>query len=226
MADSTDQVSLSIAVIDDDPDGLQTLGEYLSARNHKVHLASNGRDGLAILQHDPIDMVITDLKMPDINGFEVLREVRKTHPTIEVIMITAFGDVEGAVRAMREGAFDFFTKPFDVRDLHAALQRTMRFRALRQEKDRYRTQLDHLGFQARARYGLDSIIGQSQVIRDVRAQIQQVAETETTTVLIQGETGTGKELVARAIHYESARRSAAFVAVDCSAIPSELVESA
>jgi DNA-binding NtrC family response regulator len=126
---------------------------------------------------------------------------------------------------MREGAFDFFTKPFNVQSLTASMQRTARFHALRREKDRYRERLDRLGAEARQRYGLSAIIGESAAIRAVKALIEQVCQTETTTVLICGETGTGKELVAQAIHYGSARAEGPFVAVNCTAIPESLVES-
>jgi len=204
---SDTRVSMSVLLIDDEPAILRTIGDHLSARGHRVFPAERGAEGLEVLKRETIDLVITDLKMPGMDGFEVLREVKRLSPGAEVIMVTAHGDIDSAVRAMREGAFDFFTKPFNVQSLTASLERTARFHALRREKDRYRERLDRLGAEARQRYGLSAIIGESQAIRSVKTLIQQVCGTEATTVLITGETGTGKELVARAIPCESARRT-------------------
>jgi DNA-binding NtrC family response regulator len=222
---SDTRVSMSVLLIDDEPAILRTIGDHLSARGHRVFPAERGAEGLEILKREAIDLVITDLKMPGMDGFEVLREVKRLSPGAEVIMVTAHGDIDSAVRAMREGAFDFFTKPPRMRELTASLERTARFHALRREKDRYRERLDRLGAEARQRYGLSAIIGESQPIRAVKTLIEQVCRTEATTVLITGETGTGKELVARAIHCESARAGGPFVAVNCTAIPESLVES-
>ena len=219
------QVKMSILLIDDDPAILKSIGNYLRDRGHRLFAAQRGAEGMEILRREAVDIVITDVKMPGMDGFEVLREVRRTSPGTEVIVITAFGDIESAVQAMREGAFDFFTKPFDMQNLSAALQRTARFHALRREKDRYRERLERLDAEARGRHGLSAIVGESQVIQAVRDLIQQVCQTEATTVLVCGETGVGKELAARAVHYGSARAGGPFVAVDCSAIPESLVES-
>jgi DNA-binding NtrC family response regulator len=204
---------------------LRTLSEYLRRRNHRVHSLERATEALGILDTEAIDIVITDVKMPDMDGYEVLREVKRTSPDTEVIMITAFGDIAGAVNAMRQGAFDFFSKPLDVQALDAALRRTVRFQALRRERDRAQERLDQIGVVGRQRYGLSAIIGHSTGIQEVRDLIDQVSRTDATTCLVLGETGTGKELVARAIHYESARSAGPFVAVDCSAIPPSLIES-
>ena len=225
MSEPEAQIELRILVIDDDPALLRSVGNYLKARGYRVYLAEGGTKGLDVLGREAVDIVITDIKMPDMDGFQVLREVRGRFPGIEVIMITAYGDIESAVRAMREGAFDFFSKPFKVEALNTALQRTVRFQTLRREKDRYRERLDRLDVEGRKRYGLSAIVGNSPGIRAVRDLIGQVSQADVTSVLICGKTGTGKELVARAIHYESARTQGPFVAVDCSAVPHGLVES-
>ena len=141
-------------------------------------------------------------------------------------MITGVKESENAFRALREGAFDFFTKPFKVEELLAAMRRTVRYQALRKEKDRVQARLDRMEAQERERSGLSALIGESEAVVRMKAQIQQVAATDHTTVLIVGETGTGKELVARAVHSESDRAGGPFVPVNCSAIPGGLFESA
>ena len=222
---SDTRVSMTVLLIDDDDDVRRTLGNHLKALGHRLHTAERGAEGLEVLRREVINIVITDIKMPGMDGFEVLREVKRSSPGVEVILLTAYGDIEAAVRAMREGAFDFFTKPFNIQSLTASMQRTARFHALRREKDRYRERLDRLGAQGRQRYGLSAIIGEGAAIQAVKTLIEQVCQTDATTVLICGETGTGKELVARAIHYESARAAGPFVAVNCTAIPESLIES-
>jgi len=226
MSDAVNRIEMEILVIDDDPNILESVGKFLRAQGHRVHLADRGEKGLEILKKNAIDITISDVHMPGMDGFEVLREARKVSPSTEVIMITAHRDLENAFRAMREGAFDFFTKPFKVQDINASLQRTVRFQKLHREKNQVQERLDQIGAEARESYGLSAIIGESQAICAVRELIMQVSQTEATTVLIQGETGTGKELVARAIHYESDRSGGPFVPVNCSAIPEALLESA
>jgi len=192
---------------------------------HRVCLVSDVKTGIAEIGAQTFDIVIADIKMPDGDGFDVLREVKRVSPQTEVIMITGYRDIDNTLRAMREGAFDFFGKPFRVEELEASLQRTVRFQALRQERDFAQERLLQINEQARGRYGLDAIIGTSAAIENIREQITQVVQGDNTTVLIQGETGTGKELVAQAVHYESVRSKGPFVAVDCSALPESLIES-
>ena len=217
--------ALEILLVDDDADICRALGELLLEEDYRVHVSENGLQALEVLGRERVDVVITDVRMPRMDGFELLERARRQWPDIEVIVVTAYGDVESAVRALREGAFDFFTKPFDMHDIIATLERTARFCALRRENERFRKQLDRMGSEARMRYGVASIVGESAQIEEVRQRILQVARTEATTVLIEGETGTGKELVARAIHYESARVGGPLVEVDCTAIPENLIES-
>ncbi len=225
MSNRDDNIQLSILVIDDDPHILQSIEDYLKARGHRVCLADGGTKGIEVLRREAVDIVITDIKMPDMDGFQVLQEVRRLSPDTEVIMITGYGEIEAAVRSMREGAFDFFTKPLAVHDLAAALQRTVRFQGLRREKDRYRQRLDSLGVVGRQRFGLSAIIGESRAMKEVRSLIEEACRADSISVLILGETGTGKELVAQAIHYESGRSGGPFLGVDCSSIPESLVES-
>ena len=222
----TDQVSMTVLVIDDDAHIRSSIGKFLIARGHTVIEAADGEKGVEVVESQAVDIVITDVKMPGMDGFEVLRRVRSVAPETEVIVITGVKEAENAFRALREGAFDFFNKPFKVEDLNAAIQRTVRYQVLRKETSRMQTRLDRLVAQERERGGLNAIIGESEVVVKMKAQIKQVAATGHTTVLIVGETGTGKELVARAVHSESDRAGGPFIPVNCSAIPSNLFESA
>lgn len=221
-----EQVSMTVLVIEDDAHIRAAIGKFLIARRHTVIEAADGERGVAVVESQAVDIVITDVKMPGIDGFEVLRRVRSVAPETEVIVITGVKESENAFRALREGAFDFFTKPFKVEALNAAIRRTMRYQVLRKEKNRMQARLDRMAAQERERSGLNALIGESEAVVRMKAQIQQVAATDHTTVLIVGETGTGKELVARAVHSESDRAGGPFVAVNCSAIPGNLFESA
>ncbi len=221
-----DQVSMTVLVIDDDAHIRSSIGKFLIARGHTVIEAANGEKGVEVVESQAVDIVITDVKMPGMDGFEVLRQVQSISPETEVIVITGVKESENAFRALREGAFDFFNKPFKVEDLNAAIQRTVRYQVLRKETNRMQARLDQFEAQERERSGLNAIIGDSEVVVKMKVEIRQVAATGQTTVLIVGETGTGKELVARAVHSESDRAGGPFVPVNCSAIPSNLFESA
>lgn len=212
---------LSILVIDDDKDVRWSLNNYLMNRNHQVYLATSGVEGLEILRREKVDIVITDIMMPGMDGFEVLQKVRDIAPQTDVMVITGVNETEHAFRALREGAFDFFTKPLQVENLSASLQRTLRFQTLRKEKDHIEKQLQGQN----QPIGLATLLGTSDAICKIRDQIRHISQSDTTPVLITGETGTGKELVARAIHGESARVTGPFIAVNSSAIPDTLVES-
>ena len=131
-----EQVSMTVLVIDDDAHIRASLGTFLIARGHTVIEAANGAKGVEVVESQAVDIVITDVKMPGMDGFEVLRRVRSVAPETEVIVITGVKESENAFRALREGAFDFFNKPFKVEELHAAIRRTVRYQVLRKEKDR------------------------------------------------------------------------------------------
>ncbi|HEY0463912.1 MAG TPA: sigma 54-interacting transcriptional regulator, partial [Polyangiaceae bacterium] len=207
-----------VLVVDDEPTLRRTLARLLNSRNMTVVTADDGAQAIEILGREKVDVVLVDLMMPKVGGLELLDHVRSSHAGVEVIMMTAFGDVETAVKAVRAGAYHFLTKPFRSNDevvltvTKAAERRRLVDRAILLE--RRLEQMEKFG----------ELIGNSPAMQEVYRLAIGVAPTSS-TVLILGESGTGKELTARAIHGHSARVSNPFVAVNCSAIPVDLVES-
>jgi nitrogen regulation protein NR(I) len=207
-----------ILVVDDEPNLRRVLSAQLERDGYDVHSAEDGEQALAILKEHHIDLVITDLRMPRIDGMELLRRAQKLDAELPVVMITAHGTVDNAVEALKTGAFDYLTKPFDQIEVRTIVAKALRTRDLSAtEASRPFHEIPVEG----ARYG---IIGQSPSILDLYAVLDRVADTPT-TVLITGESGTGKELVARALHESSSRRDKAFIKVNCAAIPKDLMES-
>jgi len=182
-----------------------------------VHEASNGGEALQIIDQQPVDVILTDLKMPGPDGLAVLAHARKARPDSEVILMTGHATVESAVNAMKMGAFHYITKPFSVDEVVHLVDRVLELTSVRKENASLRTL-------ARGRGGLEHIIGVSDATKEVIALVRKVADTNS-TVLITGESGTGKELIARALHYLSPRADRMLVPINCSAIPSELLES-
>jgi DNA-binding NtrC family response regulator len=209
--------SKTVLVIDDD-DSLRRVIEYtLQEAGYRVLTAAEGGEGLRIfaLEHPPV--VITDIQMPGLSGYEVLRKVREDRPETLVIVITAFGTVENAVEAMKLGAYDYLAKPFSRDELRLVVEKALSFRGLEDENRRLREQLSE-------KTDLASLVGASDEMRQVFDMVRRVAATEA-TILVSGESGTGKELIARAIHHGSERREGPFIPVNCAAIPAELLES-
>jgi two-component system NtrC family response regulator len=206
----------SILVVDDDSSLRRVMKIQLEEAGYSVALAADGDEGYALLQEIQPALVITDLRMPH-GGLDLLRKIAKTGMDTTVIVITAFGTVETAVEAMKIGAYDYVTKPLDFDALVLVVHRAMERQSLREEVRILRSVLDQ-------RYGFEGIIGRAKSFLRVLDQASRVAPHDT-TVLIQGETGTGKELLARAIHNNSGRRARAFVPINCGAIPKDLVES-
>ena len=221
---TSEQSKLKLLLVDDDQAVRETVGTFLERLGHDVVQAKNGREGLELYAASGADIVISDIMMPDLDGIEFLRALNDRGDDVEVIFITGHGDLETAVNALREGAFDFFAKPVKLEELTAALERTRRFQALRREKERIQDRLDSLEHDADAR-GEAAIIGESDVMGRVSALIDRVADAERTTVLITGESGTGKELVARAIHHLSLRADGPFISINSTAVPDTLFES-
>ena len=207
----------TILVVEDKESMAAMLKETLEAEGYKVIPARDAAKGIKYLKNGKIDLVLTDLKLPDKNGIDVLKASKEENHLTPVIVMTAFGSVEAAVSAMKEGAFDFITKPFDTDHLIILIKRAL-------ETQRLVTENILLKEEVSSRFGLPGIIGKSRNIVDVAQIVQKVAATKT-TVLILGESGTGKELFARAIHNLSSRKHYPFVPINCAAIPKALLES-
>jgi two-component system, NtrC family, response regulator HydG len=205
----------TILVVDDAPQTLEVIRRNLTSKGYQVFTASNVQQAIKIIENSPVDLVITDLKMPEVSGIDLVRHIRENYKDTEVMMITGYPSIESAVEAVKIGAEEYLTKPFTDEELFAAVQRTFDKLYVRRA-GRVRMQKT-----PSAPYGL---IGESEPMHKVLDSIAKAASTSA-TVLITGESGTGKELVARAIHYSSGRASAQFVPVNCSAIPGELLES-
>lgn len=204
-----------ILALDDEPHMRRLLEISLRQAGYDPVVAENGREALTILREGHIDLVVSDLHMPVMDGLKLLETMRSEHIDTPVIIVTAQGEISTAVQAMKLGASDYILRPFDLETLEIAISRVFSITRLKMENQFLRDEAEQVG---------KSLLGESQAIRQVHQAILQVA-AEKATVLIAGETGTGKELVARAIHQQSPRKSALFVAVNCAAIPSEMLES-
>ena len=207
----------SILVVDDEPAIRESLEILLSDANYKVSLAKGGVDGLKKLESDLFDLVLLDVMMPDKNGLEVLEEIGHASPETAVIMITAYGTIENAVRAIKSGAVDYVTKPWDNEKLLLDIRNGIQQRKLQYENRELKRAL-------KRQSGFANMVGKSERMLKVFDLVTQVAQSRS-TVLIQGESGTGKELIAKAIHANSSRSKKAFVTVNSGSLPSDLLES-
>jgi DNA-binding NtrC family response regulator len=206
-----------ILVIDDDKALCELLEEDLSRRGHSVWPVLSVVAAREILQQQDIDIVLTDLNMPGISGIDFCAELQRNRPDLPVVIMTAFGSLETAIAALRAGAYDFVTKPVDLDLLSISLDRALQHRHL-QEKVRL------LKKQVRRQHSDDEMLGESPVFQEIKQQIMRIANLDT-SVLISGESGTGKELVARALHHQSQRGDEPFIAINCAALPENLLES-
>ncbi len=209
-----------ILVVDDEQNLRRVLSAQLVRDGYDVHEAGDGEDATSFLKEHHIDLVITDLKMPKVGGMELLRAALRDDPSRPVIMLTAYATIENAVEALKTGAFDFITKPFDQNEVRQIVRKALRTRDLA-NADATRDISTPPTKDSKTRFG---IIGESPAILDVFTILERVADTPT-TVLITGESGTGKELIARALHENSGRRERPFIKVNCAAIPKDLMES-
>jgi len=207
----------TVLLVDDEQNARDALSLAIGREGYNVLAAANGREGIETLSGNPVDIVITDLIMPEVTGMEVLRYARRHHPNVMVIMITGYASVETAIEALKEGAFDYITKPIKLDEVRITLKKASENRKLLIENLLLKQQL-------KGKYTFDKIIGTSSRMQDMFKMMEKVLETES-TVLIRGDSGTGKELVARAIHYNGPRKDKPFVAINCAAIPNELLES-
>jgi two-component system response regulator HydG len=207
----------TLLVADDDPGLRESLERTLTREGYRVVLASDGRAALERVQAGGIDLIVTDLRMPGLTGLELLRAAKAIMPDVDVILLTAFGTVEEAVKAMKDGAYDFLTKPFRREQLIKLVDKALERRDLIEQNKALKKQLEDI----RAK---GQMIGASPAFRRMLTLIEQIADSSA-TILIQGESGTGKELVARTIHERSGRRAGPFVAVNCAALPETLLES-
>ena len=206
-----------ILIIDDDSSLRRVLEYNLQQEGYDVYTAADGESGLQLFAEKAPPVVITDLKMPGMSGFQLLSAVKERSPATVVIVLTAFGAIDTAVEAMKLGAFDYLTKPFNREELKLTVLKALQLQGLSEENRLLKEELS-------GRAEFKSIVGTSRAMEGVFSVVRKVADTEA-TVLITGESGTGKELVARAIHSGSSRRGAPFVAVNCAAIPRDLLES-
>jgi len=206
-----------ILVAEDDPRTRESLGRAMSRAGYRTLTAADGTGALAILQEESVDVLLTDLKMPVLDGMTLLDRVRTDFPETIVIILTAFASVYLAVEAMKKGAYDFLTKPISLDKLELLLRNALETRRLTQENRELRLRL-------RETSGLKQLLGRSVAVQNLREAIQQVAATDA-AVLILGESGTGKELVAHAIHYGGGRGERPLVKVSCAALPEALLES-
>ncbi len=206
-----------ILVVDDEPAILDVMSVNIERRNYKVHTAATGRDALALADENSYAAIILDFNLPDVTGFQLLSELKKRDSEAVVIMITAHGTIQMAVEAMRLGAFNYLSKPINYDEMGVLLDKAV-------EHHRILTELWEARAELEDRLALENIVGQSRKMLKIYEKVKIVAESDA-TVLIRGETGTGKELIARAIHRYSTRRSMNFVGVNCAAIPETLLES-
>jgi len=210
-------MSARILVVDDEEIVLRSCLRILSGDEFQVETVQDGRQALQKVEENLYDVMILDIMMPNVDGLEVLRRVKETHPNVDVIMVTGLAQIDTAVKAMKLGAFDYIAKPFEPDELKLVVQRALERRRLLQENLNLKTEVS-------SKYRFENIIGLSSQMQAVYRLIAQCAPTSS-TILITGESGTGKELIARAIHYNSLRKDKPFVPVDCNSLSENLLES-
>lgn len=219
------QKQLKIAVVDDAAAILKLISVYLAKTGWDVSTYNNPLNAIEAIGKDPVDIVIADVCMPQMDGIAVLKKVKELCPKTDVIMMSGHADKDSAIKALRFGAFDFFEKPVRRDEMLATIERTARFHEVSAEKERLTEQVADLTRREAERFSYDNILGDSAAVRGVIRQLRLLERAPKTSVLILGESGTGKEVVARTIHHASPHATGPFVPVNCSAIPAELAES-
>ncbi len=207
-----------VLVVDDEKLVRTSLQKELAAEGYGVVSAENGLGAISVMEEEGPDLVLLDLKLPDLDGIEVLKRMREIDKSVTVLIITAHGSIDTAIAAIRAGAYDYLTKPFDLETVLLSIRQGLEASTLKKEVAYFRDREN-------VRYGLHRIIGESPALREVREKIRHIARSEASTVLLQGESGTGKDLVARVIHMESSRSASPLVEINCSTLQETLVES-
>lgn len=207
-----------ILVVDDEQLIRWSLEQNLKKQGYEVTTAASGEEALKMVREDPPDLMLLDIQLPGMNGIEVLEKVKELETDVLVIMVTALGVLETAVKAMRLGAYDYVNKPFNLDELAIVIKKALETGELKRE-------VAHLRSEQTKRYGKNNLVGSSRHMQNVMSMVDKVAKSDASTVLIQGESGTGKELIAKAIHYESSRADRPFMAINCAAVPETLLES-
>ncbi|MCK4272151.1 sigma-54-dependent Fis family transcriptional regulator, partial [bacterium] len=208
---------IKLLVVDDNPKVVWMLREGLGEDEYEIIDAPNGKVGIQKMIDEQPQVIILDIKLPGMDGMEVLERVRSINRRVEIVMLSGYGETKQIVRAMKLGAADFISKPFDVEEVEIVIRSVL-------EKSELKKEVLHLRSELEAKRELDNFVGDSPQILEIKSMIEQVADSEL-TVLIRGESGTGKEVVARALHRLSSRRKGAFVKVNCAALPRELLEA-
>jgi len=206
-----------ILVVDDEPEMLETLSDVLEDEGYKVLTVNNGVRAIAKVKEEKPEVVLLDIKMSDMDGMEVLHWIKKINKDIPIIMITGYGSMDSVIQAMKLGAYDYLPKPFDLEKMKVLVKRALEARILTE-------QIASLKLKLKEKYKLENIVGKDPKMYEVYKTIGKVVDNKA-TVLIQGETGTGKELVARAIHFNSIVKEGPFIAIDCASLPQDLLES-
>jgi two-component system response regulator HydG len=213
-----------ILLIEDDETLRDGMSQVLKRADHQVADVSNGPDGIELCRNEQFDLVITDYRMKEMNGLEVLDQVKSIDEDTDAILITAYGTIDMAVEAMKKGAADYVTKPFSSDEFRIRVERVLKFREARQAGERFGEENEYLRMEIDIQYNFGEIVGSSEKMMKVFETIQKVARSDS-SVLICGESGTGKELVARAIHFQSGRKERPFVKVNCGALAEGVLES-
>ncbi len=206
-----------VLIVDNDVDHAETVAEVLERIGYHSRVAASGAEGACLIEENPFDVIITDLVMSDVDGMEILRRAKSEQPEAEVILLTGHGTIPSAVQAMQQGAFNYLLKPLDIQHLRAVVEKAVENARLRRTNVELHRRLDE-------RFGFEGVIGDSAQMRTVIERLKRIAPTNA-SVLIEGETGTGKELVAQAIHQNSPRKNKPFVALNCAALSENILES-
>ena len=214
-----------ILIIDDDKEVGDVLSSFLKQNGFEVTCSDNSQDALGLIQGNRFDIVITDIRMPDVDGIDILKQVKKTSFETEVIIITGYGTIQNAISALKEGASDFLLKPVDMENIFISIQKIQKLRTLRKENIRFRERIEYNDNEYLEYLGTDSFIGDSSEVKSILGMIEKAAEAPDSGILITGESGTGKELAANLIHRKSNRSKGPFITVNCSGFPPGLIES-